>query len=304
VSAAETVLEFACEGESLIGVLNRPDRPSDVGVLVLVGGPQYRAGSHRLFVRLARAVAGQGHACLRFDSRGMGDSSGATAAFTESSPDVGAAIDAMMTAVPGLRRVVLWGLCDAASAALLYLDESGHDKRVAGLCLLNPWVRSEHTLAQARVKHYYVQRLREGAFWRKLLTGGVAISAAREWLSQVQLALRGAQAGRTPAARPPYQERMARAWARSRAPLLLLLSGRDLTAQEFLQACAGSPSWRGALARGGVQRVDLPTADHTLSTPEEAQTMIAQCLAWLAVLQPPAVAEAPGSRPEMSRAGA
>jgi uncharacterized protein len=205
VNAVESVLEFPCEGESLIGVLNTPDRPSDVGVLILVGGPQYRAGSHRLFVRLARAVAGHGHACLRFDSRGMGDSSGATAAFTESGPDVGAAIDAMMTAVPGLRRVVLWGLCDAASAALLYLDESGHDPRVAGLCLLNPWVRSEHTLAQARVKHYYVQRLREGAFWRKLLTGGVAFSAAREWASQVQVALRGSPAGRTPAVQLPYQ---------------------------------------------------------------------------------------------------
>jgi alpha/beta superfamily hydrolase len=46
-------------------------------VLVIVGGPQYRAGSHRQFTLLARSLAEQGFAVLRFDYRGMGDSTGA-----------------------------------------------------------------------------------------------------------------------------------------------------------------------------------------------------------------------------------
>ena len=42
-------------------------------VLVVVGGPQVRAGSHRHFVQLARHLATHGHAVMRFDVRGMGD---------------------------------------------------------------------------------------------------------------------------------------------------------------------------------------------------------------------------------------
>ena len=47
------------------------------GVLIVTGGPQYRAGSHRQFVLLARFLAARGMAVLRFDYRGMGDSEGA-----------------------------------------------------------------------------------------------------------------------------------------------------------------------------------------------------------------------------------
>ena len=50
----ETALTFACQGETLLGVLSEPPSPTDTCMLIVVGGPQYRAGSHRLFVQLAR----------------------------------------------------------------------------------------------------------------------------------------------------------------------------------------------------------------------------------------------------------
>ena len=75
----ETVLAFPCEGERLLGVVSAPEDAlvtGDLGVVIVVGGPQVRAGSHRQFVQLARHLAAQGLPTLRFDVRGMGDSSG------------------------------------------------------------------------------------------------------------------------------------------------------------------------------------------------------------------------------------
>ena len=67
----EEALVFGCGGEALVGVLARPDAPAARGVLIVVGGPQYRAGSHRQFTHLARELARNGIASLRFDYRGM-----------------------------------------------------------------------------------------------------------------------------------------------------------------------------------------------------------------------------------------
>ena len=98
---------------------------------------------------MARALAAAGYPVLRFDVRGMGDSSGPLHDFLDQTPDVAAAIEALCREA-GVQRVMLWGLCDGASAALLYLHERP-DPRVAGLCLLNPWVRSAQSLARTQV---------------------------------------------------------------------------------------------------------------------------------------------------------
>ena len=68
----EETTVFACAGDTLMGILAKPETPADTGVIVIVGGPQYRVGSHRQFVLLSRALAAAGYAVLRFDYRGMG----------------------------------------------------------------------------------------------------------------------------------------------------------------------------------------------------------------------------------------
>src|ERR1700760_457890 len=118
--STERVLTFDCQGDALVGVLSEPSAPRETGVVIVVGGPQYRAGSHRQFVLLARAIARQGFAVLRFDVRGMGDSAGSPRDFENIGEDVDAAIAALMQQVPAVRQVALWGLCDGASAALLH----------------------------------------------------------------------------------------------------------------------------------------------------------------------------------------
>ena len=259
----EEAVQFACCGEQLLGVLARPNVSPTCGVLIVVGGPQYRAGSHRQFVLLARRMAAAGIAAMRFDYRGMGDSTGELRNFENVNEDIAAAIDAMQQACPGLQEIVLWGLCDAASAALLYWEER-KDPRVAGLCLLNPWVRSEATLARAHVKHYYGQRMLQREFWLKLLRGDVALAGSikglmrsvRLWVSHQEEA----------EAQRPFQARMASALRKFPGPVLLIVSGDDYTAKEFIECANSDAPWSGVLDRSNIRRLDMHEADHTFST--------------------------------------
>ena len=101
----ERFVAFDCDGDACIGVLAVPKLPiatDDVGVLVIVGGPQTRVGSHRQFVLLARALAAAGIPAFRFDYRGMGDSAGDTRTFEHIRTDLFAALDVFQTG--GRRR--------------------------------------------------------------------------------------------------------------------------------------------------------------------------------------------------------
>jgi exosortase A-associated hydrolase 1 len=289
----ERALQIPCGGDTLLGILSTPaphEANAHLAVVVVVGGPQYRAGSHRLFVQLCRHLAAHGFTALRFDVRGMGDSTGEQRSFEHLSDDIAAAIDALQHARPAVQRVVLWGLCDAASAALLY-GHQADDLRLAGLCLLNPWVRSAGTLARTHVKHYYLQRLKEPAFWRKLLSGQVAGKAARELWHNLRAATAGGAGAQGPHDRPgapqaelhlPFAERMALGLQRSPVPTLLVLSGRDLTAREFEDVSRTHPAWRAALRqRPGLQLHKLEEADHTLSSSADACQLLGDCVTWL-----------------------
>lgn len=211
----------------------------------------------------------------------MGDSTGSPRSFEALSKDIGAAIDALLHRAPGVGRVVLWGLCDGASAALLYCDDR-HDSRIAGLCLLNPWLRSDTSLARTHVKHYYLQRMTEREFWSKLLRGQVGAGALAGLVRNIRAAFGRA---RLPAAMPmAFQQRMAQAWNSFEHRILLLLSGDDYTAKEFLEYAHRDAAWRNALEHPRLQRRDLTGADHTFSRAEDRVRVEAQTLAWLDAL--------------------
>lgn len=286
-ACVERPVSMDCEGERLLGVICEPAAASgrsDLGVVVVVGGPQVRSGSHRQFVQLARALATGGWPVLRFDVRGMGDSTGALRSFEQLTPDIGVAIDALTAQCPGVRRVLLWGLCDGASAALLYLDER-RDARVAGLCLVNPWVRSEASLARTHVKHYYRQRVMQPAFWLKLLRGGVGMGALRGLAGNLREARGTSSTGDGPAATPaaalPFQSRMARAWAGFGGPVLLALSGDDYTAREFEEYAAADPAWKGLTSRARVRLAHVGGADHTFSAAPHRLALERMLADWL-----------------------
>ena len=262
----EQAITFDCHGASLYGIASVPQQGGARGVLIVVGGPQYRVGSHRQFALLARSLAAQGIPAMRFDYRGMGDSVGEPRTFEEVELDLRAAIDHFIATVPGMREVVIWGLCDAASAALFYGAE---DERVCGLVLLNPWVRTSGGHAKATLKHYYLDRLLQPALWRKIVSGRFNYGGAlRSFVGVAGAAAKPAATGSGvghAAADVPLPDRMLAGLANFKGKVLLILSGRDLTAREFSDLANASAKWRRLLAARQVTRHALDEADHTFS---------------------------------------
>lgn len=71
----EQAVAFGAAG-NLTGILCEPDRPAATAPAVLLWnvGIHHRVGAYRIWVDLARRLAGEGYTSLRFDLSGMGDS--------------------------------------------------------------------------------------------------------------------------------------------------------------------------------------------------------------------------------------
>jgi len=286
----ESAVRFECEGEPLVGILHKPDAAARRGVLIVVGGgPQYRAGGHRQLTLWSRFLCARGYPVFRFDYRGMGDSHGTFRGFEDVDHDIQAAIDRFVAEVPSLEEIVLWGECDAASAILFY---AYRDPRVKGAVLLNPWVRTEAGEAKAILRFYYLNRLTQPSFWRKVLSLrfnpvaslASALKLMRQSRAAVATAAPAPAAGGLEAAIPrdlPLPDRLLMGLRRFKGPVMLVLSGRDLVAREFDAVAGGSPAWQEEFRRKPVTRHDLAEGDHTFSSDALRTQVITWGLNWI-----------------------
>lgn len=274
---------MVCHGSTLLGVLEKPAVPGDTGLVIVVGGPQYRVGSHRQFVEVARRAAGHGHPALRFDHRGIGDSDGHARPYYALNDDLGAAVDELCARCPTVRRVVLWGLCDGAAAAILYANR---DPRVQGLVLLNPWLEAPRARARSLLA-LTLRQLSNPAFWRRLVRREVRFGrAVRDLVANAWHSLL-TEPGADPAllapgdAWPVQEHMLAGEMARFPGRSLVILSGEDLTARTFRTLMA-SPGWQQALARATM--VEVAGADHTFARRVWSEQVIDETIRWLASL--------------------
>jgi uncharacterized protein len=288
----EQAIRFPCQEDWLYGIQTLPVQAMNRGILIVVGGPQYRAGSHRQFVLLARHLATDGVPVMRFDYRGMGDSEGDSRTFETVDDDLNAAVNQFFSSVPELKEVVIFGLCDAATAALLYANR---DRRISGLVLINPWVRTEEGLARTYLKHYYSKRLLSADLWQKVLQGNFNyLGALRSLANALATSMfkktfswffTHADSQETLIAKHAtlaLPERMHESFLSFKGRVLLILSGNDLTAQEFSDLANGSHGWRALMKSPRISRVELPGADHTFSRRDWRQKVVSSTSLWLA----------------------
>jgi hypothetical protein len=135
VSVNESCVVFGPE-RNLVGTLAMPERRTDLPAFVFFNpGFTGRIGPTRLYVRLARALAGIGFPSLRFDLSGLGDSRRPVnpGDVEPHLADIRRGIDEVLR-LSGSSRCILVGLCSATDQCL---KVAGIDDRVIGSVLLD-----------------------------------------------------------------------------------------------------------------------------------------------------------------------
>jgi alpha-beta hydrolase superfamily lysophospholipase len=286
-----------------MGILHCPEVLSSLGLLVVHGRPATRVGKHRLFVLLARAWASAGIPVMRFDYRGTGDCAGRLMSFEETADDIRSAVDAFLSNLPGLERVVLWGLCGGAADALNYAPT---DARVVGAVLVNPWTYDARVRAMVRVRakfsSFFVRTrrfiLRNGGDTPRLkqdLSGPPAPSAAAQLIDGSQEPDRDLGTAEQPTAlgnedavlayrsyrSPDLSKRLARSLEKFEGKVLIILGGGDVGAQTFKYTASLSFQWRRLLSEKRVTVLELPGANHSLRRREWREQAASWTLDWL-----------------------
>ena len=223
-------LSIPCEGEWLGTALD--DGGGTLGVLMVSGGTELACGAHGGMAAVAAQLAEAGTCVLRFDRRGVGDSTGEDPGFLGSAPDIAAALAMLKAECPQVSRVVATGNCDAACALLLA------EVKVDALVLTNVWLDREEPQGDApalpppaAIRRRYLARLASPREWWRLVSGGVDLGKLARGLS-------AARRGATPTA---LSDRLATALAAIDIPVTVLLADDDATAIGFADALERAP---------------------------------------------------------------
>ena len=266
-------VEFAVGNQKLFGVMSIPSSDYHTAVIIVVGGPQYRVGSHRQFVLLARYLASHGVLALRYDYAGMGFSEGMPKKYYEVDEDIIAAIDFISSYSQSIDRLYVWGLCDAASAITFVAHA---DTRINGVILLNPWIRSEESHSKAVLSTYYRDRIFALEVWKDLIRSPKKILNACVSLTSISLkVIRSCLGGnkKMDSSSISVAERegnlssaIFKGMSSFKGKICLVISKKDLTAEEFMQEFNRSGWLEDANNQSKTTIHHVEGADHTFSS--------------------------------------
>ena len=269
----EKPVSFTVHGHDLYGVMSVPEEKAKAAVIIVVGGPQFRVGSHRQFALLARTLAAQGILTLRFDYTGMGYSQGIAKQFYEIDDDIKTAVDFISGNECDVDKIYVWGLCDAAAA----ISFTAHtDDRINGVVLLNPWVRNEASHSKAILKNYYRERLFSIDVWKQLLMSPSKVFKAIFSLSNIVFKILSSRSNESQIAtreiipiadrEENIAEAMFKGMSNFNGSICLILSGKDLVADEFKQVLDENDWLLDEANKSKTVMHHIDDADHTFSS--------------------------------------
>ncbi|SCY30434.1 Alpha/beta hydrolase family protein [Rhizobium sp. NFACC06-2] len=290
------------DGGRLFGIFCGPDDREVVSSVLLLGAAYDRhAGWGRLSVRMARTLAREGVASLRFDAANIADSPPVKNAPDQvlydaaQNDDVAAALDFL--GKRGKGPFIAAGRC---SGAYLAFNGAIADERIDAVVAVNPVVfhwrkgRSVDEALHKRPRSFgeYSQRFRQGATFKRLISGDVDVASAglnilkatmkRLSTKTARLFRRGSEEGRA----------VFGAFDRLKAKnttVHLLYSDNDDGLEHFQYYFDADGD--GLAAYSNVSLTIIPDADHNLSTPE-AKTIYIETVKRLALeRKPPAGAQ-------------
>ncbi|GGA84142.1 hypothetical protein GCM10011369_27690 [Neiella marina] len=233
-------------------------------VIFLPGRPQTRVGPHRLFVSLARQLSSAGISSVRFDYCGWGDSVGTAQDYQSAAHELTVVV-AWLRAKPNATKIVLLGLCDGATMALLASQPCCH-----GQILLNPFFDSDAAWSGALIEDHYLAQATDSAAVLRHLKQPLKLPAkisgfVKHWWNSKS------SSSSTPSALAINQLKS------SCVPTLVCWSAEDLTAKQSqlqLQEWLNKPQ----------QTVKLETikqADHTFSNSSSQHQLFTRILKFL-----------------------
>jgi len=258
---------ITCAGETLAATFD--SAPGSTGLLIVSGGNEIRSGAHGGMAGLAARVADHGFPVLRYDRRGIGESTGQNKGFLESAAEIAAATE-FLRQQSKIQNIVAFGNCDAATALALFGPGAGIDRYI----LANPWVIETTgvtdsfapTISAAAIRSRYWERIKNPATLLDLLSGKINFRKLFQGLKQ-------ASRSEEPSA---LSLRLRDALSGINRDTMILLAKRDTTARAFLAA------WNGAdfkpLHRNTAITVEsLDSASHSFAD-IEAKTWLAERL--------------------------
>jgi len=297
------------QGCRLFGILHTPDqaRRRDIGIVLLSPGIKNRVAPHRLYNKMAAALAGRGFAVLRFDFFGLGDSEGelqeeqladvyGAIQLGRYSEDTTAALDWMQRTL-GLHRFIVGGLCGGAISALLVAQS---ERRIAGLLALGLPVIVDGASADPRrlmtvgqlesIRGGYVSKLLSVQAWLRLLSlksdfrliarsfGVRRGSAGTSSSPAVEAGRPSGPSNLNPLFAPAFERLLA-----GSRPALLIFSGSDRLCWEFQEKYADHHSATIDRYRGLIDLHIVPDANHVFSFQKWQDEMMEHVNTWLEV---------------------
>lgn len=248
--------QIACESDMLAATLD--SGTGSTALLIVSGGNEIRSGAHSGMAQLASRILEHGFPVLRYDRRGIGESTGQNRSFLGSAEDIAAAAKFLRQEQQQVDKIIGFGNCDAATALALFGPDAGID----GYILANPWViettREPDTetpaVSPAAIRSRYWDRIKNPRTIIDLLSGNIDL---RKLLKGLKQASRSEE-------NSVLSLRLRDALTSLDGNTHILLAKRDTTARAFLAAW-NSPDFAPLREEPAITVDSLYSASHSFA---------------------------------------